>query len=84
MSKNRLHVLFFATLRDRAAMRETTLELAGGARVRELKAALGERFPALIPALGSVLVAVNHEYAADDDPLPDSAEIALFPPVSGG
>lgn len=77
-------VLFFATLEDRAGTRQIELELAEGAPVRELKCLLGERFPGLRPALGSCLVAVNRQYAADEDVIPSGAEVAFFPPVSGG
>jgi len=35
-------------------------------------------------ALDSALVAVNHEFAFDEEIIPAGAEIALFPPVSGG
>ena len=31
-----------------------------------------------------MLVSVNQEFAFDDDLVPESAEVALFPPVSGG
>jgi len=77
-------VLFFATLKDRAGRSRTSLELPDEARVGDLKSALETQIPALAPALASTLVAVNREYASDDDPLPAGAEVALFPPVSGG
>jgi molybdopterin converting factor small subunit len=38
----------------------------------------------LSPARNSMLVAVNREYAGDDQIIPAGAEVALFPPVSGG
>lgn len=31
-----------------------------------------------------MLISVNQEYVLDDAILPEAAEIALFPPVSGG
>ena len=77
-------VLFFATLKDRAGTQATSLELPQGATVRQLKAALEQRYPALAEALPSALVSVNREFAFNDDPLPAGAEVALFPPVSGG
>jgi len=77
-------VLFFASLKDRAGVKKTSLELAGDAKVKDLKTVLKTRFPDLEPALASTLVSVNQEFAMDDDNLPDGAEVALFPPVSGG
>lgn len=77
-------VLFFATLKDRTGVKQTSLELAQDAKVKDLKRILKSRFPNLEPALASTLVSVNQEFAMDDDTLPDNAEVALFPPVSGG
>ncbi len=79
-----VEVLFFATLKDRAGVDRTTLELAPDSAVQDLKAALAEAFPELSPALDSALISVNREYAFDGEIVPDGAEIALFPPVSGG
>jgi molybdopterin converting factor subunit 1 len=77
-------VLFFATLRDRTGVRQSTLELPDGITVRELKVILQEHFPSITPVLPNALIAVNREYALDDTLIPPEAEIALFPPVSGG
>lgn len=77
-------ILFFATLKDRAGTKQVDLNLEDDARVADLKSILRERFPQLEPALDSVLVSVNKEYAMDEEPIPAGAEIALFPPVSGG
>lgn len=81
---NKLRILFFATLKDRAGVRETNLELPDGATIADLKQALVAQFPGLAAAISSTLVAVNKEYSFDEAVLPPSAEVALFPPVSGG
>ena len=77
-------VLFFATLKEKAGVSRTLQELPDHARVEDLKLQLSEKFPELAPSMFSVLVSVNREFAFDEDLLPDKAEIALFPPVSGG
>jgi molybdopterin converting factor subunit 1 len=77
-------ILLFATLKDRAGVKETALDLEEGASVRLLKTRLEQAFPALAGALDSALVSVNREFAFDDDRIPPGAEVALFPPVSGG
>jgi molybdopterin synthase sulfur carrier subunit len=51
--------------------------------VTGLKQWLYKQYPAL-SALGSVAIAVDNEYAKDNQPLTGTAEIALIPPVSGG
>ena len=77
-------VMLFATLKDQAGTQRVPVEIEPGASVRELKSLLGRRYPALEPHLGSVLVAINSEYAFGEDSLQEGAEVALFPPVSGG
>ena len=41
-------------------------------------------FPNLKTNMDSIIVAMNHEFAFDENLVPDGAEIAIFPPVSGG
>ncbi len=79
-----IKILFFATLRDRAGQRQMRLELAEDARVRDLKDALKAMNANLAPALESVLVSIDREYASDEQVIPDGSEVAFFPPVSGG
>ena len=81
---NRVKVLFFATLREKTGTRETELDLEQGAIVSEVKSMLLERYPALKQSMDTLIVAMNHEFAFDENPVPEGAEIALFPPVSGG
>ncbi|HSF82790.1 MAG TPA: molybdenum cofactor biosynthesis protein MoaE [Anaerolineales bacterium] len=79
-----IKVLFFATLKNLAGSAETYIDLPDPARVIDLKALLEQDHPSLAPALASALVAVNKEFAFDEDLIPAGAEVALFPPVSGG
>jgi molybdopterin converting factor subunit 1 len=79
-----LRVRLFARARDLAGADSVAVELPAGATVAELRARLGEAYPALRPLLARSAVAVNEEYAGDDVVIPPAAEIALLPPVSGG
>ena len=81
---NRLKILLFAGLKDALGVRAVELEIPERSTVADLKNILIERYPRVTPWKESLKVAVNHEYAADGDPVPDSAEVALIPPVSGG
>jgi molybdopterin converting factor subunit 1 len=81
---NTIRLLFFASLKERAGLKETTIELPEGALVSDLKETLKRRIPDLEPAMSSMLVSVNHEFSQDEDPIPSGAEVAFFPPVSGG
>ena len=81
---SRIKLLFFATLRDRAGTRTAEIQVPDGTTVQELKDRLAQDYPALKQSMDSALIAVNREYSADDAVLPNDAEVALFPPVSGG
>lgn len=81
---NQVKVLFFATIRERAGTKAITLEIPESAQVKDLKVMLQEEFPAIEALLASALVSLNKEFAFDEDGIPAGAEIALFPPVSGG
>src|SRR5215211_3304736 len=72
-------VRLFAMLRERAGARELTLELPDGARVRDALDELGELAAGL-----PLVMAVNREYAPEDQVLDPGDELALIPPVSGG
>ena len=81
---NRIKLLFFATLRDRAGTRSMDLEVPVEMTILQLKEKLGTDYPNLKESMKSVLITINREYAFDEAVVPPSAEIALFPPVSGG
>lgn len=81
---NKARVLFFATLKAAVGLPAVEVEFPAGMQVGDFKRMLGERFPPLQAHLGSALAAVNREYVLDEQIVPDGAEVALFPPVSGG
>jgi molybdopterin synthase catalytic subunit len=81
---SQIHILFFASLRSKAGIKSLELPYENDCTVRDLKQLLGERYDALAPALQSCVVSINHQFAFDDDRVPDNAEVGFFPPVSGG
>lgn len=81
-----LRVLYFARLRERFGMAEEQFELAGRTAA-DLVSALQQRGGVWAEELGpgrAFRVAVNQEIVALDALLPDNAEVAVFPPVTGG
>ena len=81
----RVKILLFATLRERAGgTKSIEVDLPDSATVSMLKTQIAREHPALEQSMKSVLTAVNREYAFDEAVLPDGAELAMFPPVSGG
>lgn len=75
-----IRVLFFASLREAFGCSELSLDADQYATVGEVwEQVSGDRAYS-----GSVLNAVNMEYAALDAPVHDGDEVAFFPPVTGG
>ena len=81
----KVRVKLFAAARQQVGQDVVHVELPESATVADLRAAVGRRsFPRLQSWASHLLFAVNHQYATDDVPLTADAEIAGFPPVSGG
>lgn len=81
---NRVKLLFFATLRDRAGTKSMELDIPVDLTVLGLKEKISEEYPNLRESMSSVLITINREYAFDEAVIPPNAELAMFPPVSGG
>jgi len=81
---NRVKLLFFATIRDRAGTKSLELDIPEEMTIQGLKDKLAGDIPNLKESLKSVLITINREYAFDEAVVPLNAEIGMFPPVSGG
>ena len=80
-------VLYFARLRERFDLAEESLVFADTPSVADLIAQLQARGGVWAEELGATKnfrVAVNQELVQIDAPIPDHAEVAIFPPVTGG
>lgn len=77
-------VRLFASLADRAGVKQTSVEVDPGADVQALWDMLCARHPALGGLGYRPMVACDQAYAAWTDPLDGVAEVAFLPPVSGG
>ena len=80
----KVKVMFFATLRDYVGSKATEMEISSGTTIQALTDLLVLKNPRLEKVKDSIMAAINREYAADDQIIPEDADIALFPPVSGG
>jgi sulfur-carrier protein len=84
----RVDVLYFAGLREAVGTARERVELPDGvATAAALRAHLRSRGGAWAEALAetrTLRVAVDQAMAAGDAPLRDGAEVAFFPPVTGG
>jgi molybdopterin converting factor subunit 1 len=81
-----LRVLYFARLRERFGVAEELIAF-DGASVADLIALLQARggvWAEELAAGRAFRVAVNQDIVALDAAIPDAAEVAIFPPVTGG
>ena len=82
----KVRVRYFASLRERLGAEEA-VELPEGATVGALRAALVARGGAHAEVLApgrAVRCAINQRMCAEGEALADAAEVAFFPPVTGG
>lgn len=80
----RVHVRYFAVLRERLGRDDEPLELPDGADVAAALDALAARHDPVRTLRGRFQTAVNQEMVPADTPLADGDELALIPPVAGG
>ena len=80
----RVRVLFFGQLKEIVGRGEEYAELPDGARLEDLFAGYGQRYPKLAGFRSSVVASVNQSLVDWAAPLAMGDEVAFLPPVSGG
>ncbi len=84
----KLTVLYFARLREAVGREREELEVPGDvdtvAKLRAHLMARGAPFAEAFATIGRIRAAVDRTMAQDDSLLRDGAEVAFFPPVTGG
>lgn len=80
----RVRVLLFATFREIVGEAEVAWSAEPGTTVDAFLASFLRTYPRLAPHRGSLMIAVNQEFAKPSARLRDGDEVALLPPVSGG
>ena len=83
-TRMQVRVLFFGRLKDIVGRGEDAAEVGDGARLEDLYARYGERYPELAAFRGSVVASINQTFADWRSPLSAGDEVAFLPPVSGG
>lgn len=78
-----VRVKLFAAARELAGADEIAIELSAPT-VGNLRQAICDAHPSMIPLVRRAMFAINAEYARDDAPIEAGAEVACIPPVSGG
>jgi molybdopterin converting factor small subunit len=78
-------ILLFAQAREIAGQSTLMVELPLHPTVHDLKIAMSLACPSLEPMLPILRIALDSEYADNEDQLiPPGAELAVIPPVCGG
>jgi molybdopterin synthase sulfur carrier subunit len=82
-----LTIRYFASLREALGERQELQGVSAPLTVAQLRHILSQCSPAHAQALQTgraVRCAVNQVMASEDAAVPDGAEVAFFPPVTGG
>ncbi len=80
----RVHVRFFAGIREAVGLPQVALDLPDGATPEDVWRRLAVQHPGLAARRASLSAAVNRRYAAFDKALSEGDEVVFVPPVSGG
>lgn len=77
-------VSLFARARELAGTSKLELLLPDKATVSLIRAAVREKVPDLTSLLETSAIAVNQNFASDEQTVLPGDEVAIIPPVSGG
>ena len=80
----KIHVQFYAQLRDLVGTRQLDIDLLEGATVHDLLAEIYSQQPTLRPHDKSILIGAGVEFVDRNYQLKSCEEIAIMPPVQGG
>jgi molybdopterin converting factor small subunit len=84
VSTREIRVLLFAAARDAVGAAEVDVWAAPEATTEEIRALLMEEYPDAAGILAGCRIAIGRVFAEPGDRIPEKAEVALIPPVSGG
>lgn len=83
-----IELLYFAWVRERIGLDGEALPLPQGVTtvgaLLDWLAGRSDGHAAALADRGAIRVAVDQEFVRDDAPLAAGAEVAIFPPVTGG
>ncbi len=80
----KIHLRYFASLREATKRDVEALEVATGLDIAALRTLLAERYPAAAPILARCAAALNRSYVPAETLLHDGDELVFIPPVGGG
>lgn len=80
----KIHVLFFAQLKDRLGTGEREIKVEEGVTAGELAQQFMRKMVLENSESLPIRYAVNEAFVSGDEPLKDQDRLALIPPVAGG
>ena len=80
----KVSVKLFALARDLVGREAVEIELDEPATIDALRRKLAAEYPPLASLVEQATFAINAEYATGAREIPEGAELACIPPVSGG
>lgn len=80
----KVRVRLFAIARQAAGCDWAELDLPAGATIGLVRSRLAEEFPILANLTPAMMFAIGTQYADDSAVVPQGADVACIPPVSGG
>ncbi len=82
----KVHIKYFASIREAIGLSMETLETEAPtlAALRETLIARGGEYAASLAHGRALRMALNQVMSAESAPLTEGAEVAFFPPVTGG
>lgn len=79
-----IKIKLFANIREIVGEKVIEINIDPDTSVLQLKQKIGELYPDVEPLMNHMIFAINKKFAFDDNIIPLDAEVAIFPPVSGG
>jgi molybdopterin synthase catalytic subunit/molybdopterin synthase sulfur carrier subunit len=80
----RIEVLLFAAAREAARRDSIHVDVDPDARAADVIRAVGLAVPGIADLLPSCRLAIDQCYVSAQESVPETSEVALIPPVSGG
>lgn len=80
----KINVKFFAGIAQYTGKSEHTLYIENNPQVKDIIEQLILEFPQATDLIKRSLIAVNHEYAKEEQFVMETDDVAIIPPVSGG
>ncbi|MHA2615853.1 MAG: MoaD/ThiS family protein [bacterium JZ-2024 1] len=84
VGKKNITILFFASAREMVGKSQESLDIPENWTLKDVKEHIFQTYPSLTSLKEFLIFSVNQNFFDENERVPDNAEIALIPPVSGG